>query len=240
MPIHKVWRESRPRFLFVLAALLLVTAASTFYNSTTESVVLETKDFHQAGSRTFQGPLFLFWGFAAMFLGLGGLLRERAVGTVDYTLSLPVSRTRWFLYRAINGALQALAVAIVPALAVPLFASLFGSDYPIGEAAIHGLRLGIGGMLFYSIGLLTSSLFAGEFTSAGLGIALVFVVNNSTRIFQTLKPLNLQDAIAPTQMMDTSPYLARGAMPWTGICVSFALSVVFASLAWELHKLRDF
>jgi hypothetical protein len=106
MPIRKVWRESRWRFLFILAALLIVTIASVFYNAKAERVVIESKDFHEAGLRTIQGPLFLFWGFSAMFLGLGGFLRERAVGTVDYTLSLPVSRTRWFLYRSLNGALQ--------------------------------------------------------------------------------------------------------------------------------------
>src|SRR5207253_1205462 len=106
MPIRKVWRESRSRFFFILAALLLVTGATVFYNARAEKVVVESKDFHAAGLRTIRGSLFMFWSFSALFLGLGGLLRERAVGTVDYTLSLPVSRTRWFLYRASNGAVQ--------------------------------------------------------------------------------------------------------------------------------------
>jgi len=240
LPIYKVWRESRSRFLFILAALLLITAASTFYNAQAEKVVIEAKDFHEAGFRTLQGPLFLFWGFAAVFLGLGGLLRERSVGTVDYTLSLPVSRTRWFLYRAVNGALQAIAVAVIPALAVPVMARFFGGDYPAGEALVHGLRLGIGGMLFYSIGLLVSALFPGEFTSAGIGIALVFAVNNGTRVIQSLKQLNLQDAITPMQMVDTSTYLTRGQMPCIGICLSFALSVVLSSVAWKVTSNRDF
>jgi len=240
MPIRKVWCESRSRFFFILAALVLVTSASVFYNARAERVVIESKDFHEAGERTIRGPLFLFWGFSAMFLGLGGLLRERAVGTVDYTLSLPVSRTRWFIYRSLNGALQSLSAALIPALSVPVIAALSGGDYPIGDAFLLGLRLGLGGTLFYSIGLLSSALFAGEFTSAGIGIAIVFAVNSSTRVIESLKGLNLQDAIAPTQMIDASTYLIRGQVPWTGIAFSFALSLLLAAWAWKVTISRDF
>src|SRR5215831_7196107 len=240
MPIRKVWLESRWRFAFILAALLVVTGASVFYNAKAERVVIESKDFHEAGVRTIRGALFLFWGFSAMFLGLGGLLRERVVGTVDYTLSLPVSRTRWFLYRSVNGALQSIAAALIPALAVPVIAALFGGDFPVGDAFLLGLRLGLGGMLFYSIGLLASALFAGDFTSAGVGIALVFAVTLSTRVIESLKWLNLQDAITPMYAIDESTYLIRGQMPWDGIAFSFALSLALSAWAWKVTIARDF
>ena len=239
MPIRKVWRESRSRFFFILGALLLATAATVFYNGTAEQVVIESKDFHEAGVRAISGFLFVLWSFAAVFLGLGGFLRERAVGTVDYTLSLPISRTRWFLYRSLNGALQSMAAALIPALAVPVMAALFGGDYPVGDAFLLGLRLGLGGMLFYSIGLLASTLFAGDFTSAGIGIALVFAVNNSTRVIESLRRLNLQDAIIPIYVIDP-PYLIRGQMPWNGIAFSLALSLALSAWAWKVTVARDF
>jgi ABC-type branched-subunit amino acid transport system permease subunit len=176
----------------------------------------------------------------AMFLGLGGFLRERAVGTVDYTLSLPVSRTRWFLYRSLNGALQSMGAALVPALSVPVIAALSGGDFPVGDAFLLGLRLGLGGMLFYSIGLLASVLFAGDFTSAGIGIALVFAVNNSTRVIESFKGLSLQDAIFPMPTKDEYTYLIRGHMPWGGIALSCALSLVLSACAWKVTRERDF
>jgi len=240
MPIRKVWRESRSRFLFILAALLIVTSASVFYSAKAENVVIESKDFHEAGERTISGVLFLFWGFSAMFLGLGGFLRERAVGTVDYTLSLPVSRTRWFLYRSLNGALQSMAAALIPALAIPVIAALYGGDYPVGDAFFLGLRLGLGGMMFYAIGLLASTLFAGDFTSAGIVFALVYAVNRSTRDIEPIKWLNLQDAIFQMHMIDRHTYLIRGQMSWNGIAFSFALSLVLAALAWKATSARDF
>ena len=240
MPTRKVWRESRSRFFFILAALLVVSGASVFYNVRAENVVIELKDFHEAGERTIRGALFLFWGFSAMFLGLGGLLRERAVGTADYTLSLPVSRTRWFLHRSLIGALEAMAAALIPALAIPLIAALFGGDYPVRDALLLGFRLGVGGMVYYSCGLLVSTIFAGDYASAGIGIAIVFSINNSTRVIESLKGLNLQDAIAPTQMIDQSTHLIRGQMPWNGIAFSFALSLVLSACAWKITMARDF
>lgn len=240
MPIRKVWRESRSRFLFILAALLVVSSASVFYNARAENLVIESKDFHEAGERTITGPLFLFWGFSSMFLGLGGLLRERTVGTADYTLSLPVSRTRWFLYRSLIGALQSMAAALIPSLAIPVIAALFGGEYPVRDALLLGFRLGVGGMLYYSSGLLVSTILAGDYTSAGIGIAIVFAINNSTRVIESLKRLNLQDAIAPTQMIDQSTHLIRGQMQWNGIAFSFALSLVLSAWAWKITIARDF
>lgn len=241
MPIRKVWRESRSRFFFIVAALLLVTGATVFYNGKAGRVVVESKDFREAGERTISGFLFMFWSFSAMFLGLGGFLRERAVGTVDYTLSLPVSRTRWFLYRSLNGAIQSLAAALIPALAIPVMAALFGGDYPAGEAFVLGLRMGLGGMLFYAIGLLLSTLFAGDFTSAGIGIALVYAVTISTRVIESIKWLNLQDAIfLPMPRIDPHTHLIRGPMPWNGIAVSLAVSLVLSACAWKVTTNRDF
>jgi hypothetical protein len=80
-----------------------------------------------------------------------------------------------------------MAAALIPALAIPVIAALFGGDYPVGDAFLLGLRLGLGGMLFYSIGLLASTLFAGDFTSAGIGIALVYAVTIGTRVIESFK-----------------------------------------------------
>lgn len=204
--------------------------------------MIESKDFHAAGERTISGMLFLFWSFSALFLGLGGLLRERAVGTVDYTLSLPVSRTRWFLCRSLNGAVQAMAAALLPALSIPLIAALSGGDFPVGDALLLGLRMGLGGMLFYAIGLLLSTLFAGDFTSAGIGIALIYAITIGTRVVESIKGLNLQDAIfLPLHLrIDPATHLIRRPMPWSGIAFSFALCLALSACAWKITTTRDY
>ena len=57
MPIRKVWRESRARFLFILAALLVMTTARVFYNSQAEKIVIESKNFHEAGMVAITPPV---------------------------------------------------------------------------------------------------------------------------------------------------------------------------------------
>jgi hypothetical protein len=133
-----------------------------------------------------------------------------------------------------------MAAALIPALAVPALAALWGGDYPVGDAFILGLRIGLGGMLFYSFGLLVSTLIPGDFTSTGIGIAFVFVINISSRVVESLKRLNLQDAIAPKDMIDRSTHLISGQLPWTGIIFSFALSIMLSAWAWKVTKERDF
>jgi hypothetical protein len=133
-----------------------------------------------------------------------------------------------------------MAAALIPALAIPVIAALFGGDYPVSDAFLLGLRLGIGGVLYYSSGLLVSTIFAGDYTSAGIGIAVIFAINNSTRVIESLKRLNLQDAITPPQMIDQSTHLIRGQMPWNGIAFSFALSLGLSAWAWKATVARDF
>ena len=95
-------------------------------------------------------------------------------------------------------------------------------------------------MLYYASGLLVSTVFAGDYTSAGFGIAIVFAINSSTRVIESLKGLNLQDAIAPPQTIDQFTHLIRGQMPWSGIAFSFALSLMLSALAWKVTIARDF
>jgi ABC-type transport system involved in multi-copper enzyme maturation permease subunit len=240
MPLYKVWRDLRSRFVFILIALMIVSALTVFYNARSETVIFEAKNFHEAAVRTFRGTLFVFWCFGVVFLGLGGLSRERAVGTIDYTLSLPISRTRWFWYRACLGGLLSLLVAVTSTAIVPVFAFVFGGEYPLSAALLHGLRLGLGGMLFYAIGLALSCISSGEYLSVGGAIASVFVVNFGTRVIEPIGWLNIQDAILPMSMIDRATYLPRGPLPWNGIGLSLIISLILALIAWRATLWRDF
>jgi hypothetical protein len=134
-----------------------------------------------------------------------------------------------------------MVAALIPSLAVPVIAALFGGDFPVGDAFLLGLRMGLGGMLFYAIGLLLSTLFAGDFTSAGIGIALVYAVTITTRVIESIKRLNLQDAIfLPMPRIDPYTHLIRRPMPWDGIAISFAVSLVLSACAWKVTTDRDF
>ena len=94
-------------------------------------------------------------------LGAGGLLRENSTGSVPFTLSLPVPRRRWTDVRAAMGAMQSVALAMLPSVVVPLAAIAIGRHYPVWEALKFCGLLAAAGLVFFGIGLLCSATLAG-------------------------------------------------------------------------------
>jgi ABC-type transport system involved in multi-copper enzyme maturation permease subunit len=105
------------------------------------------------------------WAASALFLGLGGLLRERVFGTAQYTLSLPVTRRQWVAARATIGLGEAAVLAVIPVAVIPIAARVVGRTYPALEALkLSGLLL-CAGIVFFFLGVLYSSLLEGELAS---------------------------------------------------------------------------
>jgi hypothetical protein len=112
---QKAWIESRGRFLFGVAATGTACAYSWYANR-------------------YQGiPRTTFIVFCFLF-GMGGLLREHAVGTAPFTLALPVSRLRLVATRAGVGWIELVALAMLASLftASPLQSWLLWGGRRIG------------------------------------------------------------------------------------------------------------
>jgi len=102
---HKAWCETRTRFALavvgVVAAVLLGALGET--------------GLHQAAFGESTSTLYVL---LVVLLGSGTLRQERALGTIGFTLSLPVTRARLFWTRAAVGAAQVAVLAALPALLV--------------------------------------------------------------------------------------------------------------------------
>ncbi len=96
---HKAWLESRTRLLLGVTIMTAVCAYSVY-----------------AHRSAYQGIVRNVFMVLCFLLGVGGLLRERAVGTAPFTLALPVSRVRLTATRAAVGWLELVALAFVPLL----------------------------------------------------------------------------------------------------------------------------
>jgi hypothetical protein len=106
---HKSWLESRTRFLGAAAVMFLVIGWD----------ILDSKHgmsrFDRVPPITFaEHVAYLFrsqwqwiWVASVLLLGLGGLVREDALGTAQFTLALPFRRRQWMRVRAELGLLQA-------------------------------------------------------------------------------------------------------------------------------------
>ena len=106
------------------------------------------------------------------------------MGTAGFTLSLPLTRGSLVVSRAIVGAVEAFALALIPGLIVALFSPLTGYSYPLGQAFLFGVLMAGGGMIFYALGFLLSHILRGEYAAPGIGLAIAAAIYVITRLPQ--------------------------------------------------------
>src|SRR5882672_1044261 len=151
---YKTWLESRTRFL-IAAALVAVVIGWAILDSENAMRRFDRRPpitFEFYVSTVFAGHVQLVWALGVAVLGAGGLLRESSTGSLPFTLSLPVPRRRWTEVRAIMGAAQSVALAMLPAIVVPLAAIAIGRSYPVWEAIKFCGLLAAAGLVFFGIG----------------------------------------------------------------------------------------
>ena len=162
----KAWRESRVRFLASAGAFALICASFVFFHRDVSRGMSEPVTYSAYLWRTtYKGYLRSLFLFVTIFFGLGGLTRERDLGTVGFTLALPVSRTRMVVTRATVGIAEVLLLSAVPALVLPTLSPLAAQTYPPSQAWGFAILWAAVGALTYAMALLASVLFGGEFTA---------------------------------------------------------------------------
>src|SRR5215813_3426123 len=161
---YKAWRESRVRFL-LSAAVLVFLCLGLMYRARTgfpppDLPRLPYSAWVWANIYGNLNPTVFI--ILAMVLGLGGLQRERLVGTTAFTLTLPVTRIHLVMVRAAAGLLQVAILSLVPAMLVPsLSPVLAGQSYPETQALQFSLLFMSWGAVAFAVGFLWSSLFGG-------------------------------------------------------------------------------
>jgi ABC-2 type transport system permease protein len=106
---------------------------------------------------------------------MGGLLREKETGSSSFTLALPVSRRRLMVVRICTGLAQAFMLAIVPWVAMFSVSSIFGKTRSFSQAGCYLVLLLGGGLLFFAVAVLVSSVISGEYTAPAVSFGAVIV-----------------------------------------------------------------
>ena len=135
MLFYKAWLESRLRFLVGLAA---VTAVCILFIRLRPILVEDWKrvlqDPHWSGRPTwlfvgvhdlnffawhflYENKLQQVWVLFAILLSFGGLVREKEQGTAAFSLSLPVSRSRWLMTRMLVSIAEGFVLGLAATLA---------------------------------------------------------------------------------------------------------------------------
>ena len=154
---YKAWLETRARFLI---SLLGIAGLCTFvvYHGDQGAMPYTKVNYYYFVLNGGHNMLCMMWAMAVTLLMMGGLLREKAIGTASFTLSLPRGRAHLMGVRICVGLIEALALAIVPWSAMFLTAILTGKANSISQAWFHLVLLVGGGLVFFGMALLVSSL----------------------------------------------------------------------------------
>ncbi len=221
-----------------------------------------------------QGPGFidrvtgngLFLVIAALFMALPFLLPltigitagdavagEAQTGTLRYVLTVPVSRTRLLLAKALVALAFALAaVLVITAMALVAGGAFFGfSDMTLLSGTTVGLgdgvarMLGVAGYVALSLtGLVAVGLFFSTLTEVPVGaMAATTVVAVVSSVLDTLPQLAaIHPYLLTHHWFDFAEFL-RLEVDWgvlgSGLLVQLGWVAVFASLAWGRFRTAD-
>lgn len=244
---HKSWLESRARFLGATAVMILVLGWEVLDSEHGMSRFdrVPPITFTQYVAYIFGGRLQLVWVASVLLLGLGGLVREGALGTAQFTLTLPFRRREWTQVRAALGVIEAAVLALIPVVVIPVVSRIVGHSYPMWEALKFSGLLFTAGTVFFFTGIFWASLLAGEFSAIAIGGVSVFLVFTAQDYLYRLIPsftvpyFNMNAFLNGYDVVNRATGFLDG-WPWAGVLKSACASAVLFWISMEIVERRDF
>jgi ABC-2 type transport system permease protein len=243
---YKAWLETRWRFLLCLAGLLVFCVFFVVFKGTGDDFErLPAWAFSTRNQRMMlfmaHQYLVLWWTVAAMLLAMGGLLRERALGLSLFTLALPATRTRLVFSRIGLGMAEAIALALVPCLAI-MAVLYFYLRQPVPFQYLGFLMLALlgGGLLLFALAILISSLVEGEYTAPAAALGMVFAMFFVGNVVERLQAYSIPRFMALRGYIDTNTWQISTPFPWTMLSMCLLATVVLFSISVWLIERRDF
>jgi len=252
---YKSWLDTRSRFLVGLVLLLLSACGTVFYYPQVLKLMPMASTVDASGelgrriregvalASSYRGYVWSQWMRQAMtnlatlfavLLGSGGLFSRASGDSSLYTLSMPASRTRVLGVRAATGLTELLALAVVPALLLPLLSPSVGQSYSPAEALAHGVCLFAAAATFFSLALLLSTVFTDLWRplliACGVAIAL--------SLYEAA--LRGQATYGLFRVMSGEDYFRTGQLPWLGLFSSVTASAAMLFAATRTIARQDF
>jgi len=246
MLYYKAWLESRMRFL--AAATVLSLYCVTFIREARVNFPPVFEPRLPFTAYVWRGiydgvDTLVFILFAAM-LGLGGLERERELGSDGFTLALPVTRSQLLVPRVAVAMIEMIALAAIPVVVVPWASASIGRSYPVEHAVRFALLFAVTGGLWVSAGVLSSVLLTGVYTSLVASVLTpaafaAVAATSAARRHPAVSPFNVMNG-ARLPIVNRVTALANGPLPWASLCAFIAISAVLLGAAFAVSRRRDF
>lgn len=235
---YKAWLETRARFLICLVGLTVLCGYPVHEDIRWAQPDM-TMRYYYASVHGGHGILAALWLVAVIFLMMGGLLREKAVGAASFTLALPFSRRRLMGVRMATGVIEAILLILMPSAAICVQVSIFGKPYPMSQLWFHLLLLISGGMVPFVVALLIATVVEGEYTaplvSFGVLIGGMFVL--SGQAVQKFDPYRFMTGL---EYFDRTTGLLVGPIPWMRASVYLLVAGLISAASVKVIEMRDF
>lgn len=235
---YKAWLETRSRFLISLFGM--VALCSVFVLHGDRDAIYEVgTDYYNFVLFSGHQILVMTWALAVTLIMMGGLLREKATGSSAFTLALPVSRTRLVMVRICMGLAQAVVLAIVPWTAMFTVGSIFGKTHSVSQAAFYLVLLLGGGLVFFAMAALISSLVSGEYTApvVSFGAIIVTAVALSSA---ALRPYDPWAFMTGAEYLNGETNLLLLPIPWLQTAIYVFLAGVLLALSVRIIRQKEF
>jgi ABC-2 type transport system permease protein len=235
---YKAWLETRSRFLISLVGM--VALCSVFVLHGDQDAIYEVgTDYYNYLFFAGHEILVMMWALAVTLIMMGGLLREKASGSSAFTLALPVSRTRLMMVRIGMGLAQAIVLAIAPWAAMFIVGSIFGKTHSVSQAAFYLVLLLGGGLVFFAMAVLVSSLISGEYTApvVSLGAVVITAVALSGARWRRYNPWDFMNG---SQYLNRQTNLLVLPVPWLQAAIYVLLAGLLLALSVRVIRQREF
>lgn len=241
---YKTWCETRVRFALSVAALLGICAAIVLLRAMSYDAAQPVTFVSYIWSAVYKDYLRNLFTILVIVLAGGTLLQERAAGTVGFTLSLPVSRARLMRVRAAVGLAEVVALAAVPAIALPVLARAVGESYPAAQSIQFGVLWAIGGAVVFSASLLCATLIANEYGSWAVAFTALMLYEALFNLsaLQRLRGFDVLRFQSGTGMpyFDDGRHVLQGPFPVMTAVVMCAVTWMLVRTAQRIVSRREF
>jgi ABC-2 type transport system permease protein len=248
---YKAWLESRTRFLITAGTLAMfclfvvlfqnqIQARGSPIPSGLRGHVYSEHIYNLIYSGTAKG----IFSILVIFLGLGGLLRERAHGTATFTLALPASRLRLLTAQIGVGLSEMAVLALVPVLLIPGISPLVHQSYPMSQAFQFSILWFGCGTIIFAMAFLLSVLIGGEYTAPVACFILLFF-HTVIALWRPLRPyrLNMFWTMGGVGMMHwglQNTLVLSGPLPWARLLTIALTSIALLAIAAKVAQRQDF
>lgn len=233
---YRFWLETRARFLTCLATVTIFCGLFVHH-----AQGLLRPQWESAFNRLLfvnQQFLVMMWILACVLLGMGGIVREKAVGTSSLTLSLPVRRSTVLGVRVGVGLAEAIVLGVVPWLTVFVISAWAGMPISITQVGAYMVLLIGGGLVYFAMAVLVSSLVTGEYTAPAVAFGVVLL---SVIVFDNWLPrFNAWRLVTGDFSIDRNTFLLGKHLPWPGILASLAAAALMVLASVLVVERREF